>query len=98
MTSCSRQSRAIVSSSARVKTRPVGLFGVLTMIAFVRGVNAFASSSASNSNDGGRSGKIREPLSEVDAAVYRTEPRHLADDRLGESDGPPGNALSRGSH
>ena len=44
------------SSSAREKTRPVGLFGVFTMIALVREVNARRSSSGSNVKLGGRSG------------------------------------------
>ena len=43
-----RQSAAIVSSSSREKTFPVGLFGVLMMIAFVFSLNAAASSSGSN--------------------------------------------------
>ena len=56
MTSWSRHNRAMVSSSARVNTRPVGLFGVFTMIALVRDVNARASSSGSKVNAGGRRG------------------------------------------
>jgi len=39
--SCFRQSAAIVSSSPREKTLPVGLFGLLKMIARVRRVTAF---------------------------------------------------------
>ena len=50
------QRSAIVCSSARESTRPVGLCGVLTRIARVRGVTAAASSSASNVHDGGCSG------------------------------------------
>ena len=43
-----RQRTAIVSSSSRENTLPVGLFGVLRMIAFVFPLKAAASSSGSN--------------------------------------------------
>jgi hypothetical protein len=46
----------MVESSSRVSTRPVGLFGVFTTIALVRGEKAAASSSASKVKVGGRSG------------------------------------------
>ena len=42
----------MVASSSRVKTLPVGLFGLLMMMAFVRLVNAAASSSGSNVQSG----------------------------------------------
>ena len=45
-----------------------------------------------------RRGKVREALRQVDPAVHRGEPRHLADDRFGETDRPPRNALSRETH
>jgi len=48
MTSHFRQSAAIASSSSRVNTFPVGLFGVLMMIAFVLLLKAAASSAGSN--------------------------------------------------
>ena len=47
MTSHFRQSAAMAPSSSRVKTLPVGLFGVLMMIAFVLSLKAAASSSGS---------------------------------------------------
>ena len=55
-----RQSRsmhrdAISSSSARVNTRPVGLWGVFTRIARVRSVKAARSSASSMAKSGGRS-------------------------------------------
>ena len=40
------------SSSSRVNTLPVGLFGVLTMMALVRGPNARVSSSRSKLQSG----------------------------------------------
>ena len=42
----------MVASSPRVKTLPVGLFGVLTMMALVRSLNAAASASGSNVQSG----------------------------------------------
>ena len=55
-----RQSAAIVSSSSRVNTFPVGLFGVLMMIALVLSLNAAASSSGSN---------VQPALSDVEASA-----------------------------
>ncbi len=41
-------------SSSRENTLPVGLFGVLTMMARVRSLNAAASSAGSNDQSGSR--------------------------------------------
>src|SRR2546428_205090 len=98
MASCSMQSDAMSSSSFRVKTRPVGLFGVFTMIAFVRAENAARSSSGSKTFFGGRRGEIREALREVDAAMQRVQARHLSDDRLGEVLGARRKDALRGAH
>src|SRR5947207_2658065 len=69
----------MASSSSRVNTFPVGLFGVFRMIALVFSLNAAASSSGSNVHvvvapDGGWS------------VTYRgvAPPRHLADDTFSE--------------
>ena len=51
-TSCSTHRFAIVDISSRVSTRPVGLCGVLTMIAFVRLVNALRRRSGSMRQSG----------------------------------------------
>src|SRR5947209_3326118 len=107
MASHLRQRVAIISSSSRENTLPVGLFGVLMMIAFVLSLNAAASSSGSNDQsaagepdgaegsgawrvtergvlDRGWRREVRKALGQVDAAVKLVEPRHLANDRLGE--------------
>ena len=54
--SCSRQSSATAEISSRVKTRPVGLCGVLRTIAFVRFENAALSRSRLRPQCGGSSG------------------------------------------
>ena len=46
----------------------------------------------------GRRGEIGESLREVDRAVDRREPRHLADHRLRESDRPSRDTLARETH
>ena len=46
----------MICRSAREKTLPEGLLGLLKMIAFVRGVTARASRSGSNEKSGGSSG------------------------------------------
>ena len=58
-TSWRRQSTAMVSSSARENTLPVGLWGVFRISARVRGPNAAASRSGSKRQSGGASGTSR---------------------------------------
>ncbi len=56
---------AITSSSAREKTLPVGLFGVLITIPRVRSLNAAASSPSSNVQSGACNVTIRGTAPEM---------------------------------
>ena len=57
--SAARATDAMPSSSARVRTRPVGLCGLFTRIALVRGPTARRRSSSGNAKSGARSRTVR---------------------------------------